>query len=230
MFLRRLRAIKLEGTSSRPAESAFAAVGQEELLATSDAAIIDIRGWLNFGEGHFPGSWNVGLESPDFVASAGIFVEKTSRILLVSEDCQQACRAHLELLRAGFRNVAGFIEARRLTILHRITQLAVVDLKSTLSRGGKPELLDVRPSNEWRSTRIPGSTNIPLEMLPVRFSELKRSKPLVVLCEDGYRSAVASSWLQSKGFESVHYLIGGMCAYGMVSPGDISPAFSFSMV
>jgi hydroxyacylglutathione hydrolase len=230
MFLRRLRAINLKKLSSPPAESVFAAVGQEELLVTSDAAIIDIRGWLNFGEGHFPGSWNVGLESPDFVASVGIFVERTSRILLVSEDCRQACRAQLELLRAGFRNVAGFIEANKLTILHRITQLAVVDLKSTLSRGGKPELLDVRSPKEWRSTRIPGSTNIPLEKLPVRFSKLARSKPLVVLCEDGYRSAVASSWLQSKGFESVHYLIGGMCAYGMVSVGDIFPAFSFSTV
>jgi hydroxyacylglutathione hydrolase len=230
MFLRRLRAINLEKPSPEPAESAFAAVGQEELLATPDTAIIDIRGWLNFGEGHFPGSWNVGLESADFVASVGIFVERTCRILLVSEDCRQACRAQLELLRAGFQNVAGFIEAHKLTILHRITQLAVVDLKSTLSRGGKPELLDVRPSKDWRTTSIPGSKNIPLEMLPVRFSELAKSKPLVVLCEDGYRSAVASSWLQSKGFESVHYLIGGMCAYGMVSMGDIVPALSFSMV
>ena len=230
MFLRRLSAVNLKKPSSQPAESAFAAVGQEELLAASDAAIIDIRGWLDFGEGHFPGSWNVGLESSDFVASSDIFVERTSRILLVSEDCRQACRAQLELLRAGFRNVAGFIEAHKLTILHRITQLAVVDLKSTLSRGGKPELLDVRSSKEWRSTSIPGSTNIPLETLPLRFSELARSKPLVVVCEDGYRSAVASSWLQSKGFESVHYLIGGMCAYGMVSLGDTLPAFSFSMV
>ena len=230
MFLRRLRAVNLKKPSSRPAESAFAAVGQEELLAASDAAIIDIRGWLNFGEGHFPGSWNVDLESYDFVASLDIFVERTSRILLVSGDCRQACQAQLELLRAGFRNVAGFVEAHKLTILHRITQLAVVDLKSTLSRGGKPDLLDVRSSKEWRSTCIPGSTNIPLETLPVRFSELPPSKPLVVLCENGYRSEVASSWLQSKGFDSVHYLIGGMCAYGMVSLGDVSPAFSFSTV
>src|SRR5262249_19250508 len=137
MFLRRLKATNLKKPSSQLAESAFAAVTQEELLVTSDAPIIDIRGWLNFGEGHFPGSWNAGLESPDFVVSVGIFVERTSRILLVSEDCRQGCRAQLELLRAGFQNVAGFIEAHKLTILHRITQLAVVDLKSTLSRGGK---------------------------------------------------------------------------------------------
>jgi hydroxyacylglutathione hydrolase len=230
MFLRKLRAIHLNKSYSRPAESAFAAVGQEELMVTSDSAIIDIRGWLNFGAGHFPGSWNVGLENPDFAASVGIFVERTSRILLVSEDCRQACRAQLELRGAGFQNVAGFIDADKLKILHRITQLAVVDLKSTLSRGGKPELLDVRFSKEWKSTCIPGSTNIPLETLPVRFSELARSKPLVVLCEDGYRSAIASSWLQSKGFESVHHLIGGMCAYGTVSQGDNLPAFSFLTV
>jgi predicted sulfurtransferase len=35
----------------------------------------------------------------------------------------------------------------------------------------------------------------------------------VVLCEEGCQGAVASSWLQAKGFDSVQHLFGGIDAY-----------------
>jgi len=228
MFLRRLRIIDLAKFPLRQTESEFSAVEQEALQSASNTAIVDLRGWLKFGEGHFPGSWNIGLENTDFSASAGIFLERKSRILLVSEDCRQAHGARLKLRRAGFQHIEGFIEAHKLTVLHRITQLAAADLRSTLARGGKPALLDVRSPQEYRSMRIPESTNIPLQKLPARFSGLSTSRPLVVICQDGYRSAIASSWLQSKGFESVHYLIGGMNAYGDVSSNEFLCAPSLS--
>ena len=225
MFLRMIDLVKLP---LRQTESEFSAVEPEALQSASNTTIVDVRGWLKFSEGHFPGSWNIVLESADFAKSAGIFVERKGRILLVSEDYGQAHRARLKLLRAGFRHIEGFIEAHKLTALHRITQLAAADLRSTLSRGGKPALLDVRSSREYWSASIPESTNIPLETLPVRFAELSTSRPLVVICQDGYRSAVASSWLQSKGFESVHHLIGGMNAYGDVSSSEFLPEPSLS--
>ena len=225
------RKFKLTNHSKLPLQwsgSEFGAVKEEELQAWSDIAVIDVREWMKYAEGHFPGSWNIGLESTGFAANVGIFTERKNSILLVAESFRQAHRARRELLRAGFRSVQGFIEACQLTNLHRLTQLAVADLKSTLSRGGKPALLDVRSSEEWRPSRIPRSTNIPLEMLPVRSSELSITNPLVVICQDGYRSAIASSWLQSVGFESVHHLIGGMNAYGAAGSTEIFPSLSLS--
>jgi len=228
MLLRRFKVISLPKLPFQWTGSEFAAVEEEELQAASDIAVIDVRGWLKYAEGHFPGSWNIGLESTDFATNVGIFVERKSNILLVAESFRQARRAHLELLRAGFRFVQGFLEVRKLTNLHRLTQLAVADLKSTLSRGGKPALLDVRSSQEWKSSGIARSTNIPLEMLPFRSSELSRTNPLVVICQDGYRSAIASSWLQSEGFESVHHLTGGMNAYDAFCTSEIFPTLSLS--
>ena len=107
----------------------------------------------------------------------------------------------------------AFLEAGQLMEVHRLTQLSVSDLKSTLYRGGKPEILDVRSDDEWKSTEIPESKNIPLAQLTSRVSELSSAKPLVVVCQNGYRSAVASSWLQAYGFDNVQYLLGGMDAY-----------------
>lgn len=193
----------------------FARMTEQELQAESEggAVVLDIRHSSAFAEGHFPGSLNVGLASREFVLCVGLFSSKQNRIFLVVDQSEQAHRARLELSRAGFGQVAGFIEAGQLMEVHRLTQLSVSDLKSTLYRGGKPEILDVRSDDEWKSTEIPESKNIPLAQLTSRVSELSSAKPLVVVCQNGYRSAVASSWLQAYGFDSVQYLLGGMDAY-----------------
>jgi hydroxyacylglutathione hydrolase len=178
------------------------------------AKVVDVRRCVDFAKGHFPGSLNVGSASRDFALCIGFFFSKEDQLLLVADRAEQAQHARLELYGAGFAKVEGFIEASRLAELHRLTQLNVFDLKSTLSRGGKPEILDVRSNDEWESNGIPRSKNIPLAQLASRVSELSLSKPLVVVCQNGYRSAVASSWLQACGFDSVQHLLGGMDAYG----------------
>jgi hydroxyacylglutathione hydrolase len=49
--------------------------------------------------------------------------------------------------------------------------------------------------------------------LPERFPELLESKNIAVICGSEYRSSVAASLLQSKGYEMVARIIGGMGAW-----------------
>jgi len=190
-------------------------VTEEELKrrSASGAVVVDVRLAIQFAEGHFPGSLNVGLASRMFAASVGVFLSKDSQIFLVVDKPEQASGAQADLARAEFGHVLGYIEAGDLTELHQLTQLSVFDLNSTLFRGGKPAILDVRPTGEWKSNGISGSRNIPISQLAARVSELSFSNPLVVVCQTGYQSAVASSWLQAKGFDSIQHLLGGMDAY-----------------
>src|SRR6516164_9489277 len=51
-----------------------------------------------------------------------------------------------------------------------------------------------------------------LSQLLGRIGELSRKAPLTVLCESGYRSSIAASLLESKGFERLTNLMGGMQA------------------
>ena len=62
-----------------------------------------------------------------------------------------------------------------------------------------------------RDLRVPETSR--LVQLAARVSELSFSNPLVVVCQDGYQSAVASSWLQANGFDSIQQLLGGIDAY-----------------
>lgn len=62
-------------------------------------------------------------------------------------------------------------------------------------------LLDVRSEMEFGSGALPGAKNIPVQSLGARLSELEKSRPVVVYCASGMRSARAKSLLASSGFE-----------------------------
>jgi hydroxyacylglutathione hydrolase len=56
---------------------------------------------------------------------------------------------------------------------------------------------------------MPGVKNFPLGGLEDRLDELPRGRPLVVYCQGGSRSAIATSLLQTRGIGEVVNLAGG---------------------
>jgi rhodanese-related sulfurtransferase len=77
-------------------------------------------------------------------------------------------------------------------------------------------LLDVRAPGEYEQGAIPGSVNIPLPQLRERIVELQRDHRIVVNCASGWRSAVATSYLNAKGFAATD-LRGGYDAWARVA-------------
>ncbi len=76
--------------------------------------------------------------------------------------------------------------------------------------------LDVRTAPEVRGGVIPGALHIPKHQLRRRLQELRGeagSKPLVVYCHSGMRSAGAAHLLTRHGFEPVYNLQGGLMAW-----------------
>ncbi len=73
-------------------------------------------------------------------------------------------------------------------------------------------LLDVRSEGEWEGElgHIEGSTLVPLDELRGRAGDLATDKPIVVTCQTGKRSAMATVILRSAGFSRVANLAGGM--------------------
>jgi adenylyltransferase/sulfurtransferase len=73
-------------------------------------------------------------------------------------------------------------------------------------------LLDVRSSEEFRASRLPGSVNLPLERLEAESSRLPRGLPWVIVCQSGQRSARAVTLLKSVGITEVRHVGGGLNA------------------
>jgi glyoxylase-like metal-dependent hydrolase (beta-lactamase superfamily II)/rhodanese-related sulfurtransferase len=73
-------------------------------------------------------------------------------------------------------------------------------------------LLDVRSAAEWTGElgHIDGSILVPLDELRARAAEVAKDKPVVVTCQTGKRSAMATVILRKAGFDRVANLAGGV--------------------
>jgi adenylyltransferase/sulfurtransferase len=80
-------------------------------------------------------------------------------------------------------------------------------------------LIDVRDHWETEVASLPGAVHIPMASLEAAIEGLDRSKPVVVFCHLGIRSASARSFLASNGFSATH-LDGGIDAWSR----DIDPS------
>jgi len=75
-------------------------------------------------------------------------------------------------------------------------------------------ILDVRTPRETVAGHAEGAMLIPIDELEARQHELPRdSKPLLIYCAAGVRSAAACDYLSSKGRDGLHNLAGGYPAW-----------------
>jgi rhodanese-related sulfurtransferase len=73
-------------------------------------------------------------------------------------------------------------------------------------------LLDVRSQHEFDGElgHLEGAQLIPLDDLRTRLEEVKRDKPVVVVCQTGKRSAMGATILRKAGIAHSANLAGGM--------------------
>lgn len=86
------------------------------------------------------------------------------------------------------------------------------DLLNLLDANEDLNVIDVREDFEVENGTIPGAVHIPLGEIPNRVEELDASKPYILVCKGGVRSANACEFLADKGFD-VTNLEGGMMSY-----------------
>lgn len=73
-------------------------------------------------------------------------------------------------------------------------------------------IIDVREPHEFVESHIEQATNIALSKFDESLTNLERNKtkPIIIVCQNGTRSAAAAKKLTKAGFEKVSVLIGGM--------------------
>ena len=77
---------------------------------------------------------------------------------------------------------------------------------------GSMQVVDVREYYEWAAGHLEGAVHIPLRFIPQRFDEIDREKPVLLICQVGQRSALATAFLRERGYDA-HNLEGGVEAW-----------------
>ena len=84
--------------------------------------------------------------------------------------------------------------------------------------------LDVREDAEYREGHVLNALHIPVGLIEERLQDLSsyKTRPLIVYCRTGQRSAKAGVLLRKQGFERVYKLSGGMLAWRRFAGGEIA--------
>lgn len=198
-----------------------AALSPEEITArrAAGALVIDARSPQAFGEGHIPGSVFAGL-GPNFTTWMGWLAPYDRELVLVLDDDRQYEEARTELRCIGLDAIAGYL-AGGLTAwtaaggaIQTLPQVSVHQMAEQLAGPQDRLVLDVRGDEEWDEGHIPGALHrYAGELAQGVDAPVDSTTPVAVVCGSGYRSSVAASLLQQRGYRDLVNVVGGMGAW-----------------
>ena len=183
------------------------------------ALVVDTRPAMEFAVAHVPGSIHIALTG-QYASWAARILGLDTPLIIAGEDLEHVRESQLRLARVGVENVAGYLAdgvsgwIKSGFELDYIPQITVQDF--TELREQEPDriaVLDVREPGELNAGAIAGSVRIPLGDLKSRTAELDPAKLVVVHCQGGYRSSIATSLLRRAGFRDIANLTGGFQAW-----------------
>jgi rhodanese-related sulfurtransferase len=75
------------------------------------------------------------------------------------------------------------------------------------------QIVDVRSTEEFARGSLPNARSIPGATLKERAGELKKDRPVLVVCDLGRAAGPAAANLRAAGFAEVYVLAGGLAAW-----------------
>jgi hydroxyacylglutathione hydrolase len=186
-------------------------------LQRAGAEILDTRPSEQFEAAHLRGSLNIGLDGR-YATWVGTIIDSEQQLVIVADPGREH-ESMVRLGRIGFDQAVGYLDGgmaaldQRPELINHVERLAPSAVAERLADAEPPLLVDVRNEPEADGDLIDGALNIPLGRLIARLDELPRERQLIPYCSSGYRSAIAASLLQARGFERVGDLVGGVAAW-----------------
>ena len=182
--------------------------------------IVDTRPAPDFATGHIPGSINIPLNKSFNTWAGWLLPFDRDFYLIVDAQCSRCIDESVrDLAMIGLDRVAGYFStdvigswAASDRDLATVSQISAPDLARRL-KSGDVTVIDVRGRSEWEAGHLPGVPNIPVGYLVDHLREIPKTKPVVVHCQSGARSAIASSVLQAHGFNNVVNLTNGFAEW-----------------
>lgn len=156
--------------------------------------IVDVRKEKDFKEGHLSHSVNL-MENGKFETWLGSIIKPNEKFYLAVENQEQLQRMMERVAVIGYETgiAAAFVmeDAKQ-----PVVKINVDEFKKHTDDN---TIVDVKNTSEVKHGKIfDSSISIPLAEVRNRVNEIPTDKPIVVHCAGGYRSAAASSLLQSK--------------------------------
>lgn len=96
-----------------------------------------------------------------------------------------------------------------------VKSISVKELSEYINSGKKIPIIDVREQFEWEICRIEGTKNIPMSRLTESIEHMPSDESTVIMCHHGVRSLNVIHYLETKGYDKLINLEGGIHAWAL---------------
>ncbi|MBP9932730.1 MAG: MBL fold metallo-hydrolase [Chitinophagaceae bacterium] len=186
----------------------------EVAAETSGGAImLDTRDASSFYKGFIPQSINIGING-DFAPWVGALVGNVNQpILLITEQGQEE-ETVTRLTRVGFDQILGHLKGgiqtwidagKELDTVNRISAAQFADVVDV----NKDVVVDVRRESEYAAEHVENAYSKPLAYINEWVKDINPKEHFFLHCAGGYRSMIASSILQARGYRNFTEIDGG---------------------
>lgn len=188
----------------------------ERAAEASGALILDTRNDRDFAKGFIPQSINIGLNG-DFAPWVGAMIVDVMQPILLVTDPGKEAEAVTRLSRVGFDHVLGHLaggfetwkkSGKEIDTLNRIT----ADQFASQVKIAEDMIIDVRKESEYAATHIEEAYSKPLAYINNWIKDIDPRKHFYLHCAGGYRSMIAASILQARGYRNFTEIEGGFNA------------------
>jgi glyoxylase-like metal-dependent hydrolase (beta-lactamase superfamily II)/rhodanese-related sulfurtransferase len=188
----------------------------ETLVEATGAMILDTRVAAEFCQGFIPQAINIGVKG-DFAPWVGALIgDVKQQIVLVTEPGMEE-EVVTRLSRVGFDQVLGYLNGgfeawkasgKEVDTVHRITP----DEFAAKFEAGKSMVIDVRKESEYEAEHIEDAYSKPLAYINDWTKDIQPDQHFFMHCAGGYRSMIAASILQARGYRNFTEIEGGFGA------------------
>ncbi|MCG9790906.1 MBL fold metallo-hydrolase [Flavobacterium algicola] len=188
----------------------------EAVTADAGALILDSRDNQTFSEGHIPQSINIGIDGSFALWVGELIVDVKQPIILVTEIGKEE-ETVTRLSRVGFDNLVGHLDGgfkawknagKETDTVNRIT--ATTFEKEV--KIGESKVFDIRKESEYKAEHLEDAYLRPLANINDWIEDVNPKEHFYLHCGGGYRSMIAASILQSRGFRNFTEIDGGFAA------------------
>lgn len=193
----------------------------EAAAEETGALILDTRESSEFAKGFVPRSINIGL-SGDFAPWVGALIIDTKQPILLVCETGKLQEAITRMTRVGFDNILGhlkgsyqaWVEAGKET---DSVQRMSAEQFATEFKLGESKIIDIRKDSEYVAAHVADASNKPLAYINDWIKDINPEEHFYIHCAGGYRSMIAASILQSRGYRNFSEIEGGFTAISKTS-------------
>ena len=195
----------------------------EVVAEETGALILDTRNNGDFAKGFIPQSINIGING-DFAPWVGSLIGDVKQPILLVTDLGMEEETVTRLTRVGFDNLIGYLEygfqawAEAGYEVDTVKRITAEQFEKEF-KIGESKIIDVRKESEYEAEHVEDAYSRPLASINDWVKDINPEEHFFMHCAGGYRSMMAASILQARGYRNFSEIEGG---YDAIAKTNVS--------